>query len=164
MKFDELDEFLTNFWRTWRISDEFETYLPCLYSSSNSVYSVVRNMSTQCATCTFESVLCWGAFDSRKSFRIWRTSDDVWRISDEIDELLTNIWRASGEHDEPQTNLTNFWLVKKTCFLWVVVKSQPLAQVFCLFCSRPLWKRHWDLTTRTCIAGVIGLWADFVFK
>ena len=45
-----------------------ETYLPCLYSSSNSVYSVVRNMSTWCATCTCESLLCWGAFDSRKSF------------------------------------------------------------------------------------------------
>ena len=47
-------------------------------------------------------------------------------------------------------------------FLWVVVKSQPLAQVFCFFCSRPLWKRHWDLTTRTCIEGVTDLWADFV--
>ena len=33
-------------------------------------------MSTQCATCTCESVSCWGAFDSRKSFMV----AELWSI------------------------------------------------------------------------------------
>ena len=59
---------------------------------------------------------------------------NFWKTSD---ELLTNFWRTS---DELLTNLTNFWLHSqiKTCFLWVVVKSQPLAHVFCFFQSAPL--------------------------
>ena len=70
---------------------------------------------------------------------IWRT----WRTSDELDELLTNLtnfWRTWRTSDEL---LTNFWRTsdeldelltcEKNMFLWVVVKSQPLAQVFCFF-------------------------------
>ena len=61
---------------SWSCGIETETYLLRLYSSSNSVYLVVRNMSTQCATCTCESVSCWGAFDSRKSFMV----AELWSI------------------------------------------------------------------------------------
>ena len=112
----------------------------------------------------------WDLTNLTNFWRTWRTSDEsdelltnltnFWRTSDELDELLTNFWRTWWTSDELDELLT----CEKNMFLWVVVKSQPLAQVFCFFCSRPLWKRHWDLTTRTCIAGVIGLWADFVFK
>ena len=93
----------------------------------------------------------------------WRT----WRTSDEPDELLTNLtnfWRTS---DELLTNLRRTW---RTSDLWKKHVFMGCSEVpafssgFLFFCSRPLWKRHWDLTTRTCIAGVIGLWADFVFK
>ena len=73
----------------------------------------------------------------------WRT----WLTSDELDELLTNFWQNSDERGELLTNLANLWGTWRTSD--VVVKFQPLAHVLCFFVSRPLWKRQWDLTTRT---------------
>ena len=69
-----------------------ETVLLRLHSSSNSVYSVVRNMSTQCATCTCESVSCWGAFDSRKKFSLlWTSAWTKWT-------LFYWIWVSKSKH------------------------------------------------------------------
>ena len=75
---DELDELLTNFWRTWRTFDELDELLTNLTNF-------------------------WRTFDELLT-NFWRT----WRTSDKLDELLTNFWRTSDELDQLQTNLTNF--------------------------------------------------------
>ena len=124
---------------------------------------------------TYFALRKWDLTNLTNFWRTWRTFDEVltnltnfWRNFDELlmnfrrnfDELLMNFWRTwrtSDELDEPPTKLTNLSHLKRTCFPLVVVKSQPSANVF-LF-SGPLWKRESDLT----LAGVIGLWAYFIF-
>ena len=115
MRSDELDELLTNFWRTsdelltnfWRTSDKLLTNFWRTWRTFDELDELLTNLTN-----------------------FWQTSD----------ELLTNFRRTWRNSDELLTNLTNFRRTWRTSDLWkkhvfVGCSEVPAIGSCCLFLS-----------------------------